>query len=303
MSELGLPWWLWILIIIIAAICCWLIWCCKKRRRRRVILLFGYWPPTDIGIDTRHGMLWKWRTRQVNYRNSGYDVLAISPTFQNPLGWSDLARTVPYWGKGTGQLQVDYRGTSQDFWMIVQQHRPVAIMSFSRGSNDRSWEIEAGARNLRQSDWILNLTYRDASSALQTTNWDQPYAGGGASDPSPYQGRGAAADNPPDPSRAAGSRRDSNLPTTAIRDAVNAHFPIPPGSVVAAIDPSGNVGQFVSEFMAYHVAWYREYSQANLRPDEQCLYAGHTHVGVQVTAQDGEQAVEIQLNELLSVLP
>ncbi len=90
-------------------------------------------------------MLWKWRTKQENYKDSGYDVLAKSPTFpKDPPGG------IPDWGQGQGDLEVDYYDTSEDFWAIVAQYRPIAIMSFSRGDNNKSWELENAARNLKK---------------------------------------------------------------------------------------------------------------------------------------------------------
>lgn len=250
-------------------------------------------------------MLWKWRTKQENYRDSGYDVLAITPTFAARIGWSDANMTVPYWGKGTGQLTVDYRDTSQDFWALVEQHRPIAIMSFSRGFNDKSWELEAAARNLQRTQWAISLNYLDNGGTPQTETWERPHAGGSAADFSPYQGDGAIAGDPPDRSQAAGQQRASNLPMAAIRNAVNNHFPNPPGNIVAAIDNTGDVGAFVSEYMAYHVGWYRDYVNATFPNDDskKCLFAGHTHVGVQVSAANGETAVDLQLDELFKVLP
>lgn len=125
---------------------------------RRLVLLFGYWPVTDIGIDARHGMLWKWRTKQDNYLNSGYDVLAITATFQAPTGWRDAGLTVPYWGSGTGDLTVDYLDTSRDFWDIVQKYTPIAIMSFSLGDYDHNWVLEHAARNLRRPNGLSSST-------------------------------------------------------------------------------------------------------------------------------------------------
>lgn len=107
------------------------------------------------------------------------------------------------------------------------------------------------------------------------------------------------------PAKTADDKRTSDLRVDAIRDAINAHFPNPPGDVVAEIDPSGNVGSFVSEYMAYHVAWYRDYINAKHPddPSKQCRRAGHTHVGVQVAVDHAETAVDIQLDKLFEVLP
>lgn len=231
-------------------------------------------------------MLWKWQTRHANYNNSGYDVLAISPTFPLlPPGGTPGG--IPNWLSGTGNLMVDYRDTSQDFWRLMATYRPIAIMSFSRGNNNMSWEIEAGARNLSQNTWGL------------FNGLARPHAGGSPQDSSPFSGQGAIANNPPDPSQASNLPRRSNLPKVAIQNAVNGL----PGNILAHIDNTNDVGSYVSEYMAYHVSWYRVYSQANLGANEQCLKAGHVHVGIQVPVPDAEQAVEVQMEKLIDVLP
>ena len=76
-------------------------------------------------------------------------------------------------------------------------------------------------------------------------------------------------------------------------------------NVYPFVDLTGNVGNFVSEYMAYHVCWYRDFSQNEFAndPDKQCLIAGHTHVGIQVSPSDGMMAVEVQLEELFRALP
>ena len=244
----------------------------------RLILLFGYWPPTDVGIETRPGILWGWR-RRVTYR--GYDVLAISARFLEASFGGD-------WGKGEGELTVSYPETSHAFWRIVQAQAPIAIMSFSRGQAGNAWLLEAAARNLRRTAWV------------EDPDGNQPRAGGSASDVSPYANTRPKRGSPPDPTRDAGRKRDSNLPMAAIQGAVNHHFG--DGRLVASINDTGDVGSFVSEYMAYHVAWYRDHTM-DLAVDRRCLVAGHTHVGIDVDTGDGAKAVALQLDELINVLP
>jgi hypothetical protein len=160
-------------------------------------------------------------------------------------------------------------------------------MSFSRGKAGNAWLLEAAARNLRHADWIVDPDGKG------------PLAGGSASDFSPYANTRPAEGEPPDPTREAGRTRASNLPLTAIRDAVNRRFP--DGRLVASINPTGDVGSFVSEYMAYHVAWYRDDS-ADLA-DRRCLFAGHTHVGIDVDPADAASAAALQLDQLIDVLP
>ncbi len=302
---------------------------------RRLVLLTGYWPPTDIGVAgdrtfpqppfpektvSGHGMLWKWRNLQQNYMGSGYDVLAITPTFKAVQGYNNATFmgqpvVVPYWGKGTGTLMVDYRKTSTDFWRIVQELRPIAIMSFSRGRPNETWVLEPFGTNwardqavpqlLPNQFWTLELNYLNFQNVQTTEHWDKPYIGGSADDPSPFRNQGAIKYDPPDRTLPALSQRDSNLPMAAIVEAINAHFG---GMDVIASIGAGGAGNFVSDFMAYHVAWYREWWTAtNTDPSKTCLFSGHTHVGIFVEAadpdNDGETAVDIQLAELFKVLP
>jgi hypothetical protein len=276
----------------------------------RVILLLGYWPPTDVGIDKRHGMLWKWKDLQKDYKGSGYDVLAISPEFpEKPIGVAPRGTVIPFWGRGTGQLTVDYRDTSEDFWAIIDKYKPIAIMSFSRAKDNNRWEYEGAARNLPQREWATSIEFTDSTGKDDIERWQPPYAGGSADDFSPFKGTGAIPGNPPDPTKPAGkgraTMRDNNLPEAQFKAEIEKVFPRGAGNLVWDPDPSGDVAAFVSEYMAYHVAWYRDYSQDRYKtePTKQCLRAGHTHVGIRVAVADAEKAVEIQLDELIKVLP
>jgi hypothetical protein len=152
-------------------------------------------------------MLYNWRFTQGNWEGSGYDVLAISPTFPNQVGWHNQAQTVPWWGIGEGQLQVRYQDTSQDFWALVATHLPIAIMSFSRGADNKSWVLEEWARNLKQADWVVSQTWFTNAGVQQTQGYAPPHAGGSAQDFSPYKNQGVLQpDLPPDKSRPAHSR-------------------------------------------------------------------------------------------------
>ena len=208
-------------------------------------------------------------------------MLAISPRFLEASFGGD-------WGQGEGELTVSYPGTSEGFWRIVQDRTPVAIMSFSRGQAGNSWLLEAAARNLRRTAWV------------EDPDGNQPRAGGSAADFSPYANTRPKRGSPPDPTREAGRKRDSNLPMAAIVSALNRHFD--DGRLVASINPTGDVGSFVSEYMAYHVAWYRDHT-ADHANDRRCLLAGHTHVGIDVDPGDGAKAVALQLDELINALP
>jgi hypothetical protein len=257
-------------------------------------------------------MLWKWRGDAnqtiTNKNGTVYDVLAMSPTFSAPIG--NQGPGLPYWSKGTGSLTVDYRTTSSFIWVTVRNKKPIAIISFSRAAeNDKRWQLEEEAPNRKTDpqEWILSLQYLDPNGQLKTEYWDSPYAGGSTNDPSPYKGMGTIDGKPPDRSQAAGLKRLSNLPLDAIEAAIKARFPsgeIAPVFKNPSQPPGGQLGSFVSGFMAYHVAWYREWSQRNLGRDA-CSKAGHTHIGIKLqdTVADAETAVEIQLGKVADELP
>ncbi|MEQ8785778.1 MAG: glycosyltransferase [Pirellulaceae bacterium] len=285
---------------------------------RRTILLLGYWPPTDIGIDGRHGMLWNWKEKKaVTLEGKTYDVVAFSPRFPvAPLGTYPWPAPVDdYWGKGTGEdgLTVDYRDTSTKFWAMVKEHRPIAIMSFSRWKRNREWALDAWGTNWARDQAVPNLAmnkfwslyigdYVAGGERKPGAVWEKPFIGGSATDPSPLKGEGAIKYNPADRSKAALSKRNSNLPMTEIITAIDAEFD--DDEVKPFKNDQEGPGNFVSNFLAYHVAWYREWWQAeNDDADLACLRSGHTHVGGLVTVPNAEKAVEIQLKELFKVLP
>lgn len=330
---------------------------------RRLILLFGYWPHTDIGIDGREGMLAAYKNRIQYAYNSGpnagqktnYDVLAITPQFSKyPMGiqpW-DLTHAVAFWGKGTNRLDadpltVDYQATSQDFWKIMKKYHPIAIMSFSRGENDKSWVLEPWATNWYQNEWDTAIPYEIGLLHYLHfhfplyMNWSPPFIGGSLGDPSPFSDPDGtdAFNGPPDPTKDgaihppspdtasadelkaafdawAASLRNTNLTNLRHGDIVTAiknEFgqantakvkPIAPVGPPGTINTSGP-GEFVSNFMAYHVAWWRDYSKATFANDDsaKCLFAGHTHVGILVTSHDGSTAVGLQIDTMVPNLP
>jgi GT2 family glycosyltransferase len=181
---------------------------------RRTILLFGYWPPTDIGVDARHGMLWQWKEKTaVTLEGKTYDVLAISPVFDERKGtYPPPDFDEDYWGTGAPGAEgitVDYRTTSTAFWELVEEHRPIAVMSFSRWLFNKQWAHDAWATNwARDQDdpplapekfWTLVLaSYKDNDGDVQPgETWEKPFIGGSAADPSPFNGAGAIKYNPP----------------------------------------------------------------------------------------------------------
>ena len=92
------------------------------------------------------------------------------------------------------------------------------------------------------------------------------------------------------------------MPMAAFKAAIEAEDPAL--DLTPFINDTFGPGNFVSNFLAYHVAWYREWWNAQEESEDlKCLFSGHTHVGGQISVADAERAVEIQLNELFKVLP
>jgi len=184
-----------------------------------------------------------------NWANRGYDVYAYFATFSGGNG------------KGTGDFEVDYQDTSNDFWQITGALHPVAILSFGQG--DGPWELEYNARN--KSSW--------------QNDYESPY------DPTPA---------PPDDSVPAGTVRNSTLPVQAIADAVNSAGI----GVNAWVDWDGNPGGFLCEYMAYHDAWYQDLHSDPSDP-YWCVAAGFTHVSGSLTVAEARDALGISLRETI----
>ncbi len=188
----------------------------KSSNREPVILVTGFWPPTNEMI--RHfsqNIFLNNNWEGENWQDRGYNIISYFPEFTNP----DCNNC----GQGYGDLEVDYQDTSLDFWNIVEQHDPVAIITFSRGYIDQSWELEFNYYN--------------------RTNWYPDYST--PTLPTP---------NPPDEDVESFYLRNSTLPMENIMDAVNESDL----GLDSYIDADGDPGRFVSEFMGYHGVWYHD---------------------------------------------
>ncbi len=222
----------------------------------RNIMLTGYWPPTNDMIrqfnanPSQNPNGWV----GANWEGRGYDIYAFFPEFED----------FPNDQIGTGDFEVDYQDTSEDWWRITGDVEPVGIITFSRGSSDYSWELETQQRNLGR--WAPDMRF-------------------------PFQ----PTPSPPDNSVPARHIRETSLPIEQIRDDVNAD---PTIQVEAFIDDVDFGGGFLSEFIAYHGAWYHELHDDPLDSIRN-VAAGHIHVGGQVTVDDGRIATEISLRALL----
>jgi len=263
-------------------------------------------------------MLWKWKTLQtVTLLGKTYDVLAMSTKFADSLG---TAGGAPFWGKGAsdnGSFTVDYRDTSDKFWSILANRRPIAIMSFSRWAINKEWMLDAWATNWKNIAWETVLDYTNRQGLPDDETWDPPYIGGSTQDPAPpSQGNPPqpGGGNPPDSTQpgsnavippdvpAMNTRRFTNLSDVRIKTSLNNAFAT--NQLQAKINDVIGPGDFVSNFLAYHVVWYREWWASQHPPaDQACLFSGHTHVGGQISVADAERAVQIQLEELYRDLP
>lgn len=176
---------------------------------------------------------------------------------QNPDGWEGsnwegrgydvyayFAEYAGGGGQGEGDLEVDYQDTSADFWAIADQLQPIAVITFSRGFANKKWEVEWNNRNLQ--NWIDDYT-----PPLQ---------------PTPA---------PPDSTVPAGHVRNSTLPVQDIVNAVDAATLM---NINAVIDFAGDGGGYLSEFIAYHGAWYQS-KHADPNDPAWCVAGGHVHVG------------------------
>ncbi|MBI44676.1 MAG: hypothetical protein CMG66_00750 [Candidatus Marinimicrobia bacterium] len=231
----------------------------NNQREEPTILVTGYWPPTNEMIRhfSQNESLNPNGWQGDNWENRGYDIISYFPEFSNP----DCSSC----GQGFGDIEVDYQDTSEDFWPIANQHNPIAIITFSRGYMDQSWELEYNAYN--RTNW-----YNDFTSPFQPTP------------------------NPPDSNEDAFHLRNSNLPMDQIVGAIS-ELDI---GLNPYIDINGDPGRYVSEFMAYHGTWYRDLNQFN--NIQNCISAGHIHVGGYIDWDTAKIATEESIRVLINQL-
>ncbi len=224
---------------------------------RPTILLTGYWPPSNEGVrefsddpvQNPNGWIGS------DWEGRGYDVYSYFPEF-NP-------RNCRSCGKGSGDLEVDYQDTSDDWWDIVEAIRPIAIITFSRGFDDKSWELEMNQYN--RVSWIDDFV-------------------------SPFQPTPA----PPDDGWSDDGLRLSTLPVQEIVDAVDAAGL----GLTPYICFSGDGGGYLFEFIAYHGVWYQDLYRSPADPDW-CVAGGHIHVGGRISWATAREAVKVSLRELI----
>ena len=229
-----------------------------NREPNKKILLTGYWPPSNEAIRSfsQNHLLNPNGWIGGNWENRGYDIVSYFPIFTD----ADCESC----GQGYGDLEVDYQDTSEDWWNIVDSINPIAIITFSRGYIDFSWELE----------WqYFNYFYWNA-------DFTEPYY------PTP---------SPPDSSVQVNTRRYSSLPMDSIISKIdNSGLGLLP-----YIDYTNGAGSYLSEFMGYHGVWHKAKMDSL---DIPCIVAGHVHVGGLIDWITARQAAEITLREVIKVV-
>lgn len=230
------------------------------------ILITGYWPPTNEMIRRFSPNLTQNPSGWIggNWEGRGYNIMSYFPEFPGGVGTNPV---------GTGDFTVDYQDTSSDWWRITDQVKPVAIITFSRGSNGSNWEVEYRTKN--------------------RTTWVGDYV-------APFQ----PTPSPPDASVPAETIRFNSLPMQNIVNSVNSAGL----GINAFIDSTSPdlAGGFLSEFIGYHGMWYQSLHASPSDPF-QTVAAGHIHVGINTPTAAATTAAEISIRQLItyvdSVLP
>lgn len=167
---------------------------------------------------------------------------------------------------GVGDFEVDYQKTLSDWKRITSSINPFAIVTFSRGFPGFKWEVESQQRNLEE--WKRD--YREPRQPIPS---------------------------PPDSNVPSGTIRRSTLPMNEIVTNVNnADL-----GLLAYIDNVSFGGGFLSEYIAYLGV---SYQALHSRPDDKfrCVAAGHIHVGIDVSIEQGKTASEITLETIIEYI-
>ncbi len=224
---------------------------------RPVILITGYWPPTNEAVrrfsqdPAKNPGGWQGS----DWMGSGYDVVSYFPEFANP--------NCGNCGVGNGDLRVDYQDTTADFEVITTLHRPIAVVTLSRGFPGNSWEVESNQFNRR--------------------NWINDYIVPRQPDV-----------RPPDASIERNAIRLTALPAQEIVDAVAAAGVGVSPFICYTVDG----GSFLSEYIAFLGVWYQSRFNDPTQPDW-CVTAGHIHVGVNVSWPAASAAVDVTLETVV----
>ncbi len=231
----------------------------KYTRERPIILLTGYWPPTNEAVRpfSQNSLLNPQGWIGENWEELGYDIVSFFPSFEPP----DCEQC----GQGFGDLEVDYQDTSDDWWNIVESLDPVAVITFSRGHINNSWELEWKYYN--HFGWIDDFTL-------------------------PYQPTPA----PPDQDSPINHMRFSSLPMDEIVEAVNSSNL----GLYSYIDYAQGAGNYLSEYKGFHGVWYKGLMEN--QDDTPCYLAGHVHVGGLIEWETAHEAVLITVRETIEYI-
>ncbi|MCB9307115.1 MAG: hypothetical protein H6565_11010 [Lewinellaceae bacterium] len=197
-----------------------------------------------------------------NWKEKGFDIYAYFPTFNVKLPPSvnlDDPNPNPEFA-GHGDLRVDYQFTTQDWARITAELNPCAIITFSRGLNDTSWEIEYQLRN-----W--EVWGKDFIEPREPDN------------------------TPPDDDIAPLEARITSLPSDEIVSRINRADDL---NIYGYVDDNldSDAGRFLSEYIGLLGVKY----QAN---NSHCISAGHIHVGQKIPLDQAVKATEITLGALI----
>ncbi|MEX1366249.1 MAG: hypothetical protein AB1Z98_24200 [Nannocystaceae bacterium] len=242
------------------------------------VVLMGYWPPTNE-------MLRPWSQNRAqnpggwvgqDWEGYGYDVYAFFPEFP-PDGdpTNDSIGDDGAVGSPRFPLRVDYQATSADFWPIVDELRPVILITTSRGGGI-GWEIEAiegghdgGVAANPALDWSSDqhgAVTRPTEATVLPRSWDAI---------STY-------------------RAGNTLPTALPVDEI---FAAADGLGLTSVEVDfGTSGNFLSGFLGLHGLVYRELNPSTVA-------AGHIHVGFGLPVSDASQLIEATLHAVLQQYP
>ena len=229
------------------------------------IVITGYWPPTNEMLRQFSNNLEQNPDGWVggNWEGRGYNIYAFFPEFPHGLG------------KGEGDFEVDYQDTSNDWWNIIPQIEPVAIITFGRAGNDYNWELEGGHR----------MCAVDPPPPDPPCIWGNDYLD--PRQPTPEL---------PIYDETMGTERWSTLPLQEVVDAVNAEVPAL-NAFYSIIDDSN----FLCNFIGYHATWYHDL-HADPEDPSWNVATGHIHVGYHMSLDDAIQATEVTLRALIEYL-
>jgi len=212
--------------------------------QRRNIMLTGFWQPTSqmvVRFCTDPGVNpdgWKGE----NWENLGYDI------------YSFVAKEY-YNNSGTWEMR--YQQIWNEYWNIVNQLHPIAIIGFGQGGKENTWSIENKA-----------------------VNWNKWYVDDDGKQPSP---------NPPDDTVCPGYIRLSTLPIRQIEKAINNQT-----SINAEINYLGTPGFYICAYMAYLQMWYKA-QHSDLDDEFLCKAAGFIHVNKDISLNECIKATNITI--------